>query len=89
MQPDIDKRPALIRDWWHELQSDPGARAKLRRCRTPIEAQALPTTIDLMVHLDVVDGDLGLFPPCDDQVLLLSPFQFQIPSGYTVDTATG
>jgi CRISPR system Cascade subunit CasB len=51
MQPDEDKRPALIRDWWKELQSDPGARGKLRRCRTPIEALALPTTLDLMVRL--------------------------------------
>jgi CRISPR type I-E-associated protein CasB/Cse2 len=51
MQPDEDKRPALIRAWWNELQSDPGARGKLRRCRTPIEALALPTTLDLMVRL--------------------------------------
>jgi hypothetical protein len=41
MQPDEDKRPALIRDWWKELQSDPGARGRLRRCRAPIEALAL------------------------------------------------
>jgi CRISPR system Cascade subunit CasB len=51
MQPNEDKRPALIRDWWKDLQNDPGARAKLRRCRTPIEALALPATIDLMVRL--------------------------------------
>jgi CRISPR system Cascade subunit CasB len=51
MQPDDDRRPALIRAWWKELQSDPGARGKLRRCRTPIEALALPATIDLMVRL--------------------------------------
>jgi CRISPR system Cascade subunit CasB len=51
MQPDDDKRPALIRAWWHELQSDPGARGSLRRCRTPIEAQALSATIDLMVRM--------------------------------------
>src|SRR5262249_26314448 len=51
MQPENDRRPALVRAWWAELQSDPGARANLRRCRTPVEAQALPTTIDLMVRL--------------------------------------
>jgi CRISPR system Cascade subunit CasB len=51
MQPDDDRRPALIRAWWKELQGDPGARGKLRRCRTPIEALALPITIDLMVRL--------------------------------------
>jgi CRISPR type I-E-associated protein CasB/Cse2 len=57
MQPDNDKRPALIRAWWNELQSDPGARGKLRRCRTPIEAQALPATIDLMVRMRWVPPD--------------------------------
>src|SRR6202048_2746177 len=51
MQTDDDRRPALIRGWWKELQSDPGARAKLRRCLTPIEALARPETIDLMVRL--------------------------------------
>jgi CRISPR system Cascade subunit CasB len=51
MQPDEDRRPALIRGWWKELQSDPGARGELRRCRTPIEALALPSTIDLMMRL--------------------------------------
>src|SRR5271169_1478248 len=59
MQPDDDKRPALIRAWWHDLQNDPGARGGLRRCRTPIEAQALPVTIDLMMRL-------GWRPPEDD-----------------------
>lgn len=51
MQPDNDRRPALIRAWWNELQDDPGARGKLRRCRTPIEALALPATIELMLRL--------------------------------------
>ena len=51
MQLDEDKRHALIRAWWHELQNDTGARAKLRRCRTPIEALALPDTIDLLVRM--------------------------------------
>jgi CRISPR system Cascade subunit CasB len=60
MQPDNDKRPAHIRAWWNELQSDPGARGKLRRCRTPIEAQALPATIDLMVRM-------GWQPPEQDR----------------------
>jgi CRISPR type I-E-associated protein CasB/Cse2 len=59
MQPDDDKRPALIRAWWHDLQNDPGARGSLRRCRTPIEAQALPVTIDLMIRM-------GWRPPEDD-----------------------
>jgi CRISPR system Cascade subunit CasB len=60
MQLDDDRRPALIRDWWKELQNDPGARGKLRRCRTPIEALALPATIDLMVRL-------GWKPPDGEQ----------------------
>jgi CRISPR system Cascade subunit CasB len=51
MQPDDDRRPALIRGWWQALQQDPGARAQLRRCRTPIEAQAQPATIDFMVRM--------------------------------------
>ena len=51
MQSDDDRRPELIRSWWKDLQSDPGARAKLRRCRTPIEALALPATIELMIRL--------------------------------------
>jgi CRISPR system Cascade subunit CasB len=51
MQPDNDKRPKLIQDWWSDLQRDPGARAKLRRCRKPIEALALPATIDLMLRM--------------------------------------
>jgi CRISPR system Cascade subunit CasB len=51
MQPDEDRRPARIRAWWNELQNDTGARAKLRRCRTPIEALALPDTIDLLVRM--------------------------------------
>jgi CRISPR system Cascade subunit CasB len=41
----------LIKDWWSDLQSDPGARAKLRRCHKPIEALALPATIDLMLRM--------------------------------------
>jgi len=60
MPPEQDRRPALVQGWWKELQSDPGARAKLRRCRTPIEALALPATIDLMVRL-------GWGPPKHDQ----------------------
>jgi CRISPR system Cascade subunit CasB len=60
MQSDDDKRPALIRSWWTELQSDPGGRGKLRRCRRPIEAQALPPTIDLMVRM-------GWSPPEEDR----------------------
>jgi CRISPR type I-E-associated protein CasB/Cse2 len=60
MQPDNDKRPSFIRAWWKALQSDPGARGKLRRCRTPIEAQALPATIDLMVRM-------GWEPPEQDR----------------------
>ena len=60
MQPEEDRRPALILAWWRELQSDLGARGKLRRCRTPIEAQALPVTIDLMVRM-------GWVPPESDR----------------------
>jgi hypothetical protein len=60
MRPDEDKRPTLILAWWRELQNDPGARGKLRRCRTPIEAQALPVTIDLMVRM-------GWVPPEPDR----------------------
>src|SRR5262249_32462325 len=52
MQPENDRRPMLIKDWWSDLQSDPGARAKLRRCHKPIEALALPATIDLMLRMD-------------------------------------
>ena len=51
MQLDGDKRSELILGWWRELQNDPGSRGKLRRCRTPIEAQALPVTIDLMMRM--------------------------------------
>jgi CRISPR system Cascade subunit CasB len=51
MPPDDDKRPALIHGWWDDLQSDPGARAKLRRCQKPIEALALPVVIELMLRL--------------------------------------
>jgi hypothetical protein len=32
--------------------------------------------IDELRDLDVVDGNLGLVPTCDDQVLLLDPLQF-------------
>jgi CRISPR system Cascade subunit CasB len=51
MQPDNDKRPAAIHAWWSDLQSDPGARARLRRCRKPIEALAQPATIELMLRM--------------------------------------
>jgi CRISPR system Cascade subunit CasB len=51
VQPNDDKRPALIHAWWSDLQSDPGARAKLRRCHKPIEALALPVTIELMLRM--------------------------------------
>jgi CRISPR system Cascade subunit CasB len=60
MQRDNDKRPMLIQDWWSDLQSDPGACAKLRRCHKPIEALALPATIDLMLRM-------GWKPPESDQ----------------------
>jgi len=46
--------------------------------------------MDELRDFDIVDGDRGLAPPRDDQVLLLGPgVQFQTPSGYAVDETTG
>src|SRR6516225_6122240 len=45
--------------------------------------------VDELRDLNVIDGNLRLCIFCDDQVLLLGPFQFQIPSGYAVDATAG
>lgn len=43
----IDFRPGkpagdIFADWWQGLQHDPGARARLRRCRSPAEVMLEP-----------------------------------------------
>jgi len=47
-QPDYGSR---ARDWWLELQKDSAARARLRRCRTPLDALLVPQTFSLMQRL--------------------------------------
>ena len=37
--------------------------------------------VNKLRNLDVIDSDLGLALLCDDQVLLLGPIQFKVPSG--------
>ena len=46
--PDYGER---AREWWRDLQNDTGARADLRRCRTPLDALLLPHTYALAQRL--------------------------------------
>ncbi|GAB4349424.1 MAG: hypothetical protein Kow006_11080 [Gammaproteobacteria bacterium] len=41
----------ILADWWRDLASDRGARAELRRARSPEEAALIPATIDLITRL--------------------------------------
>ncbi len=41
----------VLADWWRDLESDRGARAELRRARSPEDAALIPATIDLITQL--------------------------------------
>lgn len=41
----------VLADWWRDLESDRGARAELRRARSPEDAALIPATIDLITRL--------------------------------------
>ena len=41
----------VLADWWRRLEGDRGARAELRRARSPEEAALIPSTIDLITRL--------------------------------------
>ncbi len=41
----------VLAEWWRELESDRGARAELRRARSPEDAALIPATIDLITRL--------------------------------------
>jgi len=41
----------VLADWWRNLDSDRGARAELRRARSPEDAALIPATIDLVTRL--------------------------------------
>ena len=43
--------------------------------------------VDELGHLEVVDGDLGLVLPGDDQVGLPCSLQVEVPGGYAVNAA--
>ena len=42
---------ARARAWWLELQQDAAARARLRRCRSPLDTLLVPQTFSLMQRL--------------------------------------
>src|SRR5688572_15097603 len=44
-------RADLAREWWKDLQADPGARSVLRRAQTPLDALMEPATLRLMLML--------------------------------------
>ena len=41
----------VLAEWWRDLESDRGARAELRRARSPEDAALIPAAIDLMTRL--------------------------------------
>ncbi len=41
----------VLAEWWQELESNRGARAELRRARSPEDAALIPATIDLITRL--------------------------------------
>ena len=41
----------VLADWWRNLESNRGARAELRRARSPEDAALIPATIDLITRL--------------------------------------
>ena len=41
----------VLADWWRDLESDRGARAELRRTRSPEDAALIPVAIDLITRL--------------------------------------
>ena len=44
-------RADLAREWWEDLQANPGARSVLRRAQTPLDALMEPATLRLMLML--------------------------------------
>jgi CRISPR type I-E-associated protein CasB/Cse2 len=47
----ITEMQEVVTNWWRELQQNSGASARLRRCRSPLEAAMYPETHRLRLRL--------------------------------------
>jgi hypothetical protein len=71
---------------FHAQNFNPGLESEAETIPDATNPLVVQQEVDGLRDLDVVDGDRGFVPICDDQVLLLGPaVQPQTPSGYTMD----